>query len=118
MFDYEDQRASFRYVFKKGSCLPMAFRGKTVRVLDISAGGMAFENQGFSKYDADTVQLNLDMPNFAGDPILKAEVRILNLTENNICHSIFENCSVEDYELVHKFVLEMQKKDLTRNRLP
>jgi len=115
MFEYEDQRASFRYVFKKENRLYINFKDKKVKVLDISAGGMAFENSGFSKYDHDEVSLNLEMPNFRGNPRLKTQVRILHLTRNNICHSIFENCSVDEYEMIHKFVLEMQKKDMTRS---
>lgn len=108
----DDQRASFRYIFKKSDRPTMVFKGKTVTVYDISAGGLAFENQGFSKYDADHITLDLDMPNFHGDSVLSARVRILNLTTNRICHSIFENCSVDEYEMIHKYVLEMQKKDL------
>ena len=114
LMDLEDQRASFRYIFKKSDRPDMRFNGKTVVIYDISAGGIAFENKGFSKYDADRITLNLDMPNFSGNPVLSAQVRILHLTKNQICHSIFEHCSVDEYEMIHKYVLEMQKKDLTK----
>ena len=111
--DYEDQRASFRYVFKKGRQLSMTFKNNIIQVLDISAGGMAFKNVAFKKYDSDQVSLVLDMPNYSGDPILNARIRILSITQSNICHSIFENCRVEEYEMIHKYVLEMQKQDMT-----
>ena len=108
----EDQRACFRYVFKKKHRPTMSYKGQTVSIFDISAGGIAFENKGFSKYDADQIRLDLKIPNFRGDPVLSAQVRILHLAENQVCHSIFENCSVDEYEMIHKYVLEMQKKDL------
>ncbi len=110
--DLDDQRASFRYIFKKADRPTMNFNGKTVCIYDISAGGLAFENIGFSKYDVDRVCLHLDMPNFPGDPVLSAQVRILHVTEKQICHSIFEDCTIDEYEMIHKYVLEMQKKDL------
>ncbi|MCG8684698.1 MAG: hypothetical protein MI892_07480 [Desulfobacterales bacterium] len=112
--DVADQRNAFRYVFTDDRQLTMKFKGKTVRVLDISAGGLAFENQGFKKYDADNIVLDLTMPNFVKDPVFSSDLRILHLTENNICHCIFENCSVDRYEMVHKYVLEMQKHDLQK----
>lgn len=112
LVDLEDQRASFRYVFRQKDQPAIRFKDRTVRVYDISAGGIAFENRGFSQYDADEVSLDLQMPGFYGDPVLSARVRILHITANEICHSIFENCSVDEYEMIHKYVLEMQKKDL------
>ena len=110
--ELEDQRASFRYVFKKEDQISMTFKGETVRIYDISAGGLAFQDKGFAKYDAEDVSLHLEMPNFCVDCTLNAQVRILHITENHTCHSIFENCSVDDYEKIHKYVLEMQKRDL------
>lgn len=110
---YEDQRSAFRYVFKKGRQLSMTFKNNTVQILDLSAGGMAFTNMEFEKYDLDRVSLKLDIPNYFKDPILTADVRILSITKSNICHCIFENCTLEEYEMIHKYVLEMQKQDMT-----
>ena len=112
MEESEDKRDAFRYVFHPARQLPMIFKGRPVRVIDISAGGLAFTNSGFNLYDFDGVTLTLDMPNFTGNPELKARLRILHLTRDNICHCIFENCEIADYELIHKYVLEMQKQDL------
>ncbi|WDP88218.1 MAG: PilZ domain-containing protein [Desulfobacter sp.] len=111
-----DKRDAYRYIFPESQRLAMSFKGKTVALLDISAGGLAFENQGFSQYDADRITLSLDMPNFTGDPRFTAWTRILHITANNVCHCIFEDCRVDEYEVVHKFVLEMQKRDLNASR--
>ena len=112
IIEYDDQREAFRYVFQPEDRLSMVFKGKSVSVLDISAGGMAFTDQGFEKYDTDTISLDLDIPNYRGETRLSAQVRILHLTREGICHSIFESCGVDEYERIHKYVLEMQKQDL------
>ena len=109
-----DQRESFRYVFDREKQLSGSFKGRRVQILNISAGGIAFKNQGFKKYDADTMSLDLTMPNYNKNPQFTAQIRILHLTANEICHCIFENCTVEDYEIVHKYVLEMQKQELRK----
>ena len=115
LVEFDDKREAFRYVFPPGKRLPIVFRGKPVRVLDLSAGGIAFTDEGFKVYDTDTIQLNLSMPNYMGNTVLKVQVRVLYVTDKGLCHCIFENCLVEDYELIHKYVLEMQKQDL-KNR--
>ncbi|MCG8632747.1 MAG: PilZ domain-containing protein [Desulfobacterales bacterium] len=92
----------------------MTFKGRAVTILDISAGGLACTDKGFKKYDIDRVTLNLKVPNQDEKSVLKAEVRILHLTRDDKCHCIFENCTVDEYEIIHKYVLEMQKQDLKR----
>jgi hypothetical protein len=108
----DNQRETFRYVFKKDSCLSMVFKEKPIKVLDISAGGMAFINNGFEQYESDQINLFLEIPNFNGNSRFTALVRILNITEKEVCHCIFENLTIDEYEIIHKYVLEMQKKDL------
>jgi len=107
-----EQRDTFRYIFTPEKRLSMQFMGRTLEILDISAGGLAFANHGFKQYEADKISLALEMPNYNENPVFTAQTRILHITANNICHCIFENCAVEEYEIIHKYVLEMQKQDL------
>ena len=111
--DEKDQREAFRYIFKGDKHLPMDFKQKPVNVLDISAGGMAFKDEGFMQYDVDQITLFLHLPNYTGDGKFTAQLRILNINDRGICHCIFEKCTIEEYEMVHRYVLEMQKSDLT-----
>jgi hypothetical protein len=111
-YESKNQRNAFRYHFKNGQGFHIRFKEKKVWVLDICAGGLAFDNKGFQQFDHDAVTFRLDIPNFKGDATFFAGLRILNIDENDICHSIFEQCSLEQYELIHKYVLEMQKNDL------
>jgi len=113
----ENQRESFRYVFKGEFHLSMNFKEKPVQVINISAGGMAFRDEGFAQYDVDQIDLLFDIPNYRGEPRFSARLRILNISDQGVCHSIFENCTIPEYEIIHKYVLEMQKKEmLTKSR--
>lgn len=108
----EDQREFFRYEFKDGLGFDIHFKGKNLRVINISAGGMAFQNKGFKQFDCDFIKFTLDIPNFKGDATFFAELRIIKITDKGTCHCIFEQCSLDQHELIHKYVLEMQKNDL------
>ena len=108
----DNLREAFRYLFKKDQGFLIDFKTKKVRVLNIGAGGIAFKNKGFQEFDFDLVKFTLDIPDFKGDPSFSAKIKILNIDQNNICHSIFEHCTKNQLELIHKYVLEMQKNDL------
>jgi len=108
----EDQREAYRYIFKGDQRLSMNFKQQPVEMINISAGGMAFRGKGFTRYDVDQINIFLDIPNYMGDASFSARLRILDITDNGICHCIFENCTIEKYEIIHKYVLEMQKKDI------
>lgn len=111
-YDSDDLRHAFRYHFKEGRGFSMTFKGKTVLVLDIGAGGLAFKNQGFQPGDTDTVRFSLEIPRYRGNPLVSAGLRILTIDGESVCHCVFENCPPEQEELLHKYVLEMQKNDL------
>lgn len=108
----KDKREAFRYYFKDGQGFQIKFKGKKVGVTNISAGGLAFVNKDFQQFDFDFIKFSLDIPNFNGDPSFFSGLRILKIDKNNICHSLFEQCALEQHELLHKYVLEMQKNDL------
>ncbi|MBU1341364.1 MAG: PilZ domain-containing protein [Proteobacteria bacterium] len=108
----DEQRKSYRYDFKDNEGFEIDFKEKKVWVLNISAGGIAFSNQGFKQFDFDFIKFTLDIPNFIGDSSFFAGLRILKIDKNDVCHCIFEQCSLEQHELIHKYVLEMQKHDL------
>lgn len=107
-----DKRESFRYSFKTDRALEITFKGKKVGVINISSGGISFGNADFRPLDFDHIRLRLDIPHFTGNTSFSAGLRILKIDEDNICHCIFEQCSLEQHELLHKYVLEMQKHDL------
>ncbi len=107
-----DSREAFRYAFKPGTGFDLEFKGQQVKVINISAGGLSFENTHFSRLDSAPVHLCLDVPNYIGHTDFTVDLKILTIDENNVCHCIFERCTPEDQELLHKYVLELQKNDL------
>ncbi|NOX33959.1 MAG: PilZ domain-containing protein [Deltaproteobacteria bacterium] len=110
--DSKNQRKTFRYHFKEGQGFTIQFKGEKLLILNISAGGMAFYNKGFNQFDYDFINFTLDIPNFNGNSTFYAGLRILKIDNNDICHCIFEQCPLEQHELIHKYVLEMQKDDI------
>jgi len=46
------------------------------------------------------------------ETFFSAQLRILDIFGQGVCHSIFENCTIQKYEIIHKYVLEMQKKEM------
>jgi hypothetical protein len=110
--DSDDLRHTFRYHFKEGRGFSITFKGKEVILLDISARGLAFENQGFQPRDRDAVSVVLEVPHYRGSTLVSAGLRILSIDDESVCHCVFEDCPPEQNELLHKYVLEMQKNDL------
>jgi hypothetical protein len=108
----QDQRDCFRYDFQPGQGFEIEFKNETVEVVNISAGGIAFENICFKPFDVDSISFRLDIPNFTGPTDFTAGLRVLFIDAHNICHCLFEQCPLEQHELIHKYVLEMQKNDL------
>lgn len=112
-YDLEDDlRHAFRYHFKEGRGFALTFKGKEILVLNIGAGGLAFENLGFQPDDADTIRFSLKVPHYRGSTLVSTGLKILTIDEESVCHCVFENCLPEQNELLHKYVLEMQKNDL------
>lgn len=112
IYEPEKQRHSFRYKFKKDKGFWIFFNERSIEVLDISAGGISFANQGFKELDHGSIKFTLDIPDFKFDTTVTAGLRILRIDKDDICHAIFEHCSLEHHELIHKYVLEMQKNDI------
>lgn len=99
-------------MFKNDAGFKIKFKGKLLDPINISAGGIAFANQEFALLDFDYVSFTLKIPNQTKEISFFAGLRVLQIDEDNICHSIFEQCTLDQHELIHKYVLEMQKKDL------
>lgn len=111
--NFDTRREAFRYVFKRKDRKVLLFKKTKVLAINISAGGLAFyTNRAFQKYDEDLIHINLKVPGFWEGAKISVKVRILGITKEQICHCIFEDCTIEQYELIHRYVLEMQKKDL------
>jgi len=111
-----ERRQTFRYTFKNGLGLKIRFNGKNLMILDISPGGLKFKNRGFIQYESGPILVDLEIPGFIDHRTFMADLRILQIDENDICHCYFENCSLAHHERIHNFVLEMQQLDLLKKK--
>ncbi len=112
----ENKRETFRYNPTPHDTLTIDFMGKSMDLIDISAGGVSFKDQGFAKGERDKITLDLRDPDLRMGQILSIAIRILDIDARSICHCIFETPSEEQTEAVHRFLLVKQKKEIKRNR--
>ena len=80
--------------------------------MNISAGGLAFKADGFAVNDGDEVSLTLMVPGSGKQFNINVRLHIFEIKSPDICHCTFENLDPDQEELIHRYVLEMQKQDL------
>lgn len=111
------RREAFRYLFKRKERPIMIFKKTKVLIINISAGGVAFySNRTFRQYEEDMIHMNLKVPGQYEGGRLSVKVRILGVTREGVCNCIFENCTIDQYEQIHQYVFELQKRDLRRQK--
>ena len=110
--EQDDKREAYRYHFNDDQRPSLIFLGKPVLLINISAGGLAFKNGDFSLGDTDQIHLNLNIPGSMESAVLTAKAKIFHISREGICRCSFEDMPPDQAELIHKYVLEMQKKDL------
>ncbi|KMY66336.1 hypothetical protein AAU61_17925 [Desulfocarbo indianensis] len=109
----EDQRSYYRVAPKAGEPLFLQTQGKRYAILDVSAGGLAFEGAGFAP--GDSLAGLLIIPT-KGQPI-PIVLTILNaLPQRGMIACQFKKIKDEDRERVHQYVLRRQKEDLEKQR--
>ncbi|THB81398.1 MAG: PilZ domain-containing protein [Desulfobacteraceae bacterium] len=116
ILDSGNKRDAYRYTFNPHEALELQFKGRTIRLINISAMGFAFKHTEFRKNDSDQVRFELPIPNYPGVSELSVRVRILSIDSHSICRCVFENCTAAQQDLIHKYLLEMQKKDLRQQK--
>lgn len=108
----EDQRAYYRVRPKSGEPLFLQAEGERYNVLDISAGGVAFQGKGFKRGDSTSGVLTMP-PGQASIPVT---LTILKELPADAVAAQFEKIEDEDRERVHYYVLTRQKEELEEQR--
>ncbi len=109
-----DKRDAYRLAFGRDEAPEILFKGKKVSLINLSAGGTAFKNAGFSVGDRDTVTVALRMFPDVPPVSLALEIEIMEIDTENICRCLFRNRSEDSTETIHKFLLEKQKQTLKK----
>ena len=84
---------------------------RVVDVVDISASGVGFRNDGFKEGDRRSVHLSLPGQNHQ----VECRLIIRFIDGQDICHCEFENMASEDADSIHQYIFECQMRML-RNR--
>ncbi len=111
-----EKRQAFRYRFREGKGVSMTFSGRQAMLLDLSAGGLSFENHGFSVGGRGMASFDLFIPCMKFYEHVSVPLVITRIDGNGICYAYFENPDPDITELIHRFLLERQKADLRSAR--
>jgi c-di-GMP-binding flagellar brake protein YcgR len=111
-----DKRGTFRFEFDLQNRFEIEFKTKRIALLNLSATGMSFNNKGFTTNDSGIVKFFFTFKNLKSPVSMRLEMQIIKVDEENICHAIFTNCSEDNNEIIHKYVLEKQKEKIRANK--
>ena len=109
MFKVPDQsRGAFRIAPNPEEPIVIDIIGEKVNVIDISSGGASFKNTKFKAETTYDGQFTLPNTGF----VVKVKIKILRITDAQICHSIFVDLHPELEDEIHRYVLLRQKEEL------
>jgi len=112
-----NKREAFRFEFDSEMFLETRFKNKKMYIINLSATGISFKNQGFSPGDSDMIKLKFEFTNNTTAVLMNLEIEIIKIDDKNICHGIYKNCPEKKKETIHKYILEKQKEKIRKERL-
>jgi len=107
-----ETRGAFRVYPSDKDPVMVVVDGKSLKAVDISAGGISFENIGFK--NKATYSMELSLPNSVME--IKVKVEILKIDEGNICRCKMVGMNQEQEDEVHHYILERQKEELIEKK--
>ncbi|MCP4117640.1 MAG: PilZ domain-containing protein [Desulfobacteraceae bacterium] len=116
IYETDNKREAFRYTPAPPDTMTIDFLDKSIDLIDISAGGVSFRDQGFAKGEQDKISLDLRDTDLKQSHVFSIAIRILDIDALEICHCIFENPSEEQVEAIHRFLLVKQKKEIQQRK--
>lgn len=107
-----DRRNSYRV--QPSIYEPVLFRleDESIEVKNISAAGMSFKNNNYSKGELFIV--NIDLPGLG--PTVPATIQIIGIDKYNRCHCKFLRIDEPARERIHQYVLNRQKEQVREFR--
>ena len=103
----EEARQAYRIAPDPENPLFLNLEGKSLEIVEISSGGLAFKNQGL-KADS-SYKIDFVLP--TGGSIM-TRIKILRIDEEDICRCNFIDLDVQSEDSLHRYVLVRQKDDL------
>jgi len=111
--DDDCQRSTFRVAPWDSEPVHVRFGDESTKVVNISAGGMAFENHNFKEGEQHPVRLHL--PGEYKDVVCTVTILRINPT-GEICFTTFTEIDSESLDVIHHYVLTHQKSLLQKKK--
>ncbi len=103
----DEARQAYRVTPDPENPLLLDLEGNSLKIVEISSGGLAFKNQGLKEGSSHSIDFVLP----TGGAI-KTRIKILRIDGEGICRCIFVNLDVASEDSLHHYVLVRQKDDL------
>jgi len=107
-----ETRGAFRVYPSKENPIIIKVGSTDLIAVDISAGGISFDNKKF-KLGA-TYPLEITLPRGKGTFTVKTE--ILKIDDKNVCRCKIVGLSDDQEDQVHSYILARQKEEIAQNK--
>ena len=108
----ESDRGAFRVYPSEENPIIIKVGDIKLVALDISAGGISFENKKFKM--GTTYPLSITLPK--GKGIFTVKTEILKIDDKNICRCKIVGLSDDQEDQVHSYILARQKEEIAKNK--
>ena len=106
-------RGSFRVYPSEENPILLKVGDAKLKAVDISAGGISFNNKGFEL--GSTYPMQIILPKNKGN--FTVETEVLKIDEKNICRCKIVGLSDEQEDAIHAYILARQKEEIAeKNR--
>ena len=108
-----ETRGSFRVYPSKENPILLKVGTTALDAVDISAGGISFDNKGFiigEKYP-----MEITLPKDKGS--FKVGTEILKIDDKNVCRCIILSLNPDQEDAIHSYILDRQKEEIAEKKL-
>ncbi|MCP4670615.1 MAG: hypothetical protein GY857_04860 [Desulfobacula sp.] len=108
----DNKRSSFRISPPEHMPIVMHLEKNKIQLLDIGAGGVAFENINFKL--GNTFPVSFDLPIL--DINISTRLEIIAIDKRNICRGQFIGMEEKDVEGIHQYLLILQREAIKQKK--
>ena len=108
-----ETRGSFRVYPSKENPILLKVGSKALEAVDISAGGISFDNKDFiigEKYP-----MEICLPKDKGS--FKVATEVLKIDDKDVCRCKILNLSADQEDAIHSYILDRQKEEIAEAKL-
>ena len=107
-----ETRGAFRVYPSKENPIILKVGTTALKAVDISAGGISFDNKGFklgAKYP-----MEITLPKGKGN--FKVETEILKIDDKNVCRCKIVGLDPDQEDSIHSYILSRQKEEIAQKK--